>query len=67
MKKQKMFEKFENSNFDLGKIKGGRLNTEGTGDCAGTGCSESSGNGIIDWADVECGDETVAGSVKCPA
>lgn len=63
----KLFQKFENSNFDLRQVKGGKNDTEGTGDCAGTGCSESSGDGITDWADVECGDNTIAGSVKCPA
>lgn len=64
---KKSFSKFQDSTISMANVYGGANPTEGTGDCSGTGCSNSKHEGrIIDWDDVECGDTMVGkNSGKC--
>ena len=62
------FEKFKKTEINLEGVFGGMNETEGTGECNGTGCVvDTSGDGKVkDWDDVECGDNTVGkNSGKC--
>lgn len=67
--------KFEKNTINTASIFGGQragIGTDSTGECQGTGCSETTGKtettpGVTDWADIECGDEMIKGSVICPA
>lgn len=75
MKKKEslLSKKFDKNTLNnLAQVFGGRPNaTEGTGECHGTGCSEATGKtdtkpGVTDWEDIECGDDTIDGSLSCP-
>ena len=66
MKSEKLsMEKFSSKQIQLEKVYGGAQPSAGTGECQGTGCSQSKGTTITDWEDIECGDTTIAGSIHC--